>query len=307
MRQAITLKVALFVPPHNPATVMLSRLAEVVRERSNQRLRLQICHSEELGTTAQHYDLACSGEADIAYMIHSATPGRFPLTELAALAPVSDALTATKALQSRVPAKLAEEHAGVKLLFLTANMPMAIHSVHPLRRPDDLHGLRIGHSGRVAAATLNALGAIPVTVMPLAIREALRSGAIDATSMTYEAALVLKLADLVRCSYELNANTITFGLVMHPRSYQTLAPDLQSIIDAVLGQSAGLHLAAMLASAAQEGRQYLRDSGVTIVEPDAHDRHALDVLARDASEAFIAQLAGAHPCAPTVFAALKVT
>src|SRR4051812_17324854 len=122
------LKVSLFVPRHNPGTVLLSRLADTLRERSAGRLSLQIFHSEALGATAAQYDLARSGAADIAYMIHSATPGRFPLTELAHLPPVSSAVAGTAALQALLPDYLQQEHAGVKVLFLATNTPMAIHS-----------------------------------------------------------------------------------------------------------------------------------------------------------------------------------
>jgi TRAP-type C4-dicarboxylate transport system substrate-binding protein len=259
----VELKVSLFVPPHNPGTVLLTRLADAVRERSGGRLSLRIFHSEELGATAAHYELARSGAADIAYMIHSATPGRFPLTELAQLPPIPSAAAGTAALQALVPDYLQREHAGVKVLFLAANTPMAIHSVRAIT---DLQGLRVGHTGRVVAATVKALGAVPVSVMPLQIRAALGSGAIDATSMTYEAAWVIRLAEAVRCSFELNANTITFGLVMNEARYNALPPDLRQVIDEVLGASAGRELAAMLDAAAVEGKRYMRDSGVFILE-----------------------------------------
>jgi hypothetical protein len=119
----VELKVALFVPSHNPATMLLLRLADRVRERSGGRLSLSILHSETLGKTAEHYDLARNGAADIAYMIHSATPGRFPLTELAHLPPVPGAGPGTAALQALVFAHLAAEHAGVKILFPIRRWP----------------------------------------------------------------------------------------------------------------------------------------------------------------------------------------
>jgi TRAP-type transport system periplasmic protein len=275
------LKVSLFVPPHNPATVLLSRLADAVRERSGGRLALRIFHSEALGATAAQYELARSGAADIAYMIHSATPGRFPLTELAHLPPIPPAAAGTAALQALLPDYLQREHAGVKVLFLAANTPMAIHSTRGIT---DLKGLRVGHTGRVVAATMKAFGAVPVTVMPLQIRDALASGVIDATSMTYEAALVIRLADAVRCSFELNANTITFGLVMNEARYNELPPDLRQVIDEVLGASAGRELATMLDAAAAEGKRYMRDSGVSIIESPAVD------IPASVSTAFLAEL-----------------
>lgn len=305
MIETIELKTALFVPPHNPAAILIAQLAEVLRERSSGQLLLRVCHSEQLGTTAQHYELARSGAADIAYMIHSATPGRFPLTELAALPPVPDALAGTDTLQRMVPGHLQAEHSGVKVLFLAANAPMAIHSVAPVRSIEDLKGKRVGHTGRVIAATLEALGAIPVSVMPLQICAALAKGQIDATSMTYEAALVVQLAKVAGYSFELNANTITFGLVMNARRYEALPSNLRLLVDEVLGASGGRTLAGKLTQAAAEGRRYMRGAGVAIVEPSAADKASIEPAIRSMVAAFIAERERENLPAQSIYDALK--
>jgi len=301
----VELKVSFFVPPHNPGVVLLSELGQVLATRSGGRLTLRIFHSEQLGGTAEHYELARSGKVDIAYMIHSATPGRFPLTELAALPPVGDALAGTLALESLTDRYLQPEHAGVKLLFLTANSPMAVHSAKPLRSLVELKGKRVGHTGRVIAATLEALGAVPVTVLPLQVCAAMAEGRIDATTMTFEAALVVRLADVARHSYELNANTITFALVMNEQRHSDLAPDLRALLDDVLGASAGRMLAGRLAQAAEEGRTYMREAGVKIVTPDPRDRSRLDAAFGPMVDDFIMARARENLPARLVYDALK--
>ena len=305
MTQGLELKVALFVPPHNPAVILISQLAEVLRERSAGRLLLRVCHSEQLGTTAEHYDLARNGAADIAYMIHSATPGRFPLTELASLPPVPDARAGTDALQRMLPEYLQAEHSGVKVLFLAANAPMAIHSVAPVHTIEDLKGMRVGHTGRVIAATLEALGAVSVTVMPLQVRAALAEGRIDAASMTYEAALVVQLAKVARHSFELNANTITFGLVMNRRRYEALPSNLRLILDDVLGPRAGRMLAEKLTQAADEGRRYMRGAGVAIIAPSPRDKALFEPAERSMVAAFIAERERENLPAQSIYDALK--
>ncbi len=303
----IELKVSLFVPPHNPASILIAELADLIRDRSSGTLLLHISHGEVHGKTAEQYDLARTGVVDIAYFIHSVTPGRFPLSELATLPPVGDSIAATVALQRLSATYLASEYAGVKLLFLTANTPMAIHAAVPVRSLEDFKGLRIGHTGRVVAATLEALGATPVTIPPLQIRAALTSGTIDASSMTYEAALVLRLADLTRYSYELNANTITFGLAMNAQRYASLEPPQRAMIDEVLGASAGLRLAQALADAADEGRHYMRGAGVLLVTPSETDKVALAGIADSVSTAFVTELIGGNLPGRAVFDALKTS
>ena len=299
------LRVSFFVPPHNPGVVLLSELGQALAARSGGRLTLRVFHSEQLGGTAEHYELARSGKADIAYMIHSATPGRFPLTELAALPPVGSALGGTAALERLTGKYFQPEHDGVKLLFLAANSPMAVHSAKPLRNLGELKGKRIGHTGRVIAATLEALGAVPVTVLPLQVCAAMAEGRIDATTMTFEAALVVRLADVARHSYELNANTITFALVMNAQRYAGLGPDLRALLDEILGASAGRMLAARLAQAAEEGKTYMREAGVEIVAPDARDRSRLDSAIGPLVDDFIMARARENLPARLVYDALK--
>lgn len=289
MSTPVALTAALFVPPHNPGTVLMGELAATLHARSGGRLSLTVRDSEALGTTAEHYDLAVRGTADVAYMIHSATPGRFPLTELAALPPVANAVAGTAALQRLIPSHLQAEHRGVKLLALAANEPMAVHSVRPLRTAADFKGLRVGHTGRVIAATLRALGAEPVTVMPLQIRAALTEGRIDAATMTYEAALVVRLGELARHSFELDANTITFGLAMSAARYAALPEDLRRCVDEVLGPNAGAMLAERLAASAAHGREYMREAGVNIVVPTLDERAAFRPALDAMVSAFIAE------------------
>jgi TRAP-type C4-dicarboxylate transport system substrate-binding protein len=285
----MSLRAAVFVPPHNPGTVLLNRLAPELRERSGGRLALEVFDSEKLGPTAGQYDLARTGGADLAYMIHSATPGRFPLTELAHLPfAVADARSGTRGLQGLVPGLLADEHAEVKLLFLVANSPMAIHSLVPIRSVADLRGKRIAHTGRVIGATLEALGATPVPIMPLQVRAALADGRIDGTSMTYEAALVIRLAEAVKSSFDLGANTLTFALVMNRERYGSLDEMERRAVDEVLGPSAGERLADALERAADEGREYMKGAGVEIAQPGAADREALRAAARAVTERFVA-------------------
>ena len=270
------LKLSLFVPSHNPATRLLESLAGSLARRSQGRLTLRLFPREALGPTPAQFDLAHSGVADLAYMMHGATPGRFPLTELAALPFVgSDPLVGTAGLMAALPEWLAAEHPGVEVLFLVANAPMAVHTVMPLRGVADLAGKRIRHAGSAVAATLAAMGAIPVDVMPLDVRDALRDGRIDGAAMTYEGALINRLAGVVSHSFELDANTVTFGLVMNAGRYAELALDERSVLADVLGPAAGRELARMLAAAAAEGRRYMAAEGVTIVTPSEVDREMI--------------------------------
>jgi len=304
--QTIELKVSIFAHPDNTGALLVAQLAEEVRQQSAGRLTLKLYPSEQLGPTTQQYDLARSGAADLVYIMHGTMPGRFPLTELATLPfAVPNPSCGTAALLELLPLYLAREHEGVRVLFLAANAPMAVHSHMPLRTIQDFKGKRIRYPGSNTAATLAALGAIPVSVLPLDVPDALKKGSIDGAAMTYQGAGYSKLAPLVRYSTNLDANTITLSLIMHPASYERLPPDLQKIIDAVLGPSAGLRLAQALDRDATLGKQYMRDGGVTIIEPEAREREAFNAAVQPVIAKTIAELEAKGLPAQEVYDALK--
>lgn len=302
----IELTVSLFVPTTNPAFELMTELGHKIEQRSNGKLALRIFPSEQLGKTTQQFDLVQAGGADIAFVMHAVTPGRFPLTELAGLPFLCpDALSGTAAINGIFPQYLAAEHAGVKTLFLAVNVPMAVHSVMPLHRAEDFRGKRIRYAGDVVAATLAALGAEPVNIMPLDVPRAMREQEIDATAMTYEGALVNRLASVAGHTIELNANTITFAFVMNSQSYERLPNDLRAVFDEVMGPSAATRFATLLTHSADEGRSYMRDSGVRIVDPSPAQREAFRLAVEPVAAAVVTRLAARSLPAREVADALK--
>ncbi|MEO7243235.1 MAG: hypothetical protein ABIW85_10020, partial [Variovorax sp.] len=84
-QQPIELKVSHYLPPNHTIAVELIRWADTLEKKSNGRLKVSVFSSGQMGPITRQYDLARTGVADIAYLLHGATPGRFPLTELASL------------------------------------------------------------------------------------------------------------------------------------------------------------------------------------------------------------------------------
>src|SRR3981081_3669015 len=78
-------KVAEFVGPQHFMTKWLVQWGERLEKASNGRLVFKHFPGAQMAPAAAHYDLARSGQADVAWFLHGGTPGRFPLTELISL------------------------------------------------------------------------------------------------------------------------------------------------------------------------------------------------------------------------------
>ena len=234
-QEKFELKLGHYVPAGHFFSQYLENWADTLRERSDGRLDVTIFHGAQMGPTPRYYDMARTGVVDIAWILHGATPGRFPLTELINLPYlVGSAEIGTKVLNDpAVRAYLDGEHEGVKVLYLLTHQPGNLHTREkPVRTPADMEGMRI----RFAAATIReyiaALGGTPVGVPPPEIAEALQKGTIDGVFIDYGGAhTAFKLGGLVDYTTELYAYVTSFGVVMNPDSFARLPPDLQQLIE----------------------------------------------------------------------------
>src|SRR5258708_29093090 len=76
------LKGAEFVGAQHFMTQWLVKWGEKLEKASNGRLAFRHFPGAQMAPAPAHYDLARSGQADVAWFLHGGTPGRFPLTEI---------------------------------------------------------------------------------------------------------------------------------------------------------------------------------------------------------------------------------
>jgi TRAP-type C4-dicarboxylate transport system substrate-binding protein len=99
--QVTELKVSLFTVPGNPFNKAMTIWADDLKKKSGGRLVLKIFPAAQMGPAPRQFDLARTGVADIALILHGLTPGRFPLTELSHVPGVLPTSYAGSLLQSR--------------------------------------------------------------------------------------------------------------------------------------------------------------------------------------------------------------
>jgi TRAP-type C4-dicarboxylate transport system substrate-binding protein len=188
-----------------------------------------------MGPVQQHYDYARTGQADVSWFLHGATPGRFPLTELVQLPYlVGSAEIGTKVLNdSELRAKyLDAEHKGVKVLLLLTHQPGNVHTTKkPIRTVEDMKGLRIRFASPTIREFVAALGVTPVGVAPTEQVEQLQKGTIDGVFIDYGGAgIAFKMGGILKYSTEMYSYVSSFGLAMNEDFWNRLPPDLQALV-----------------------------------------------------------------------------
>ena len=81
-QQKYEVKVATVVGPQHFMSKWLVQWSEKLEKASGGRLVFKHFPGSQMGPTPAMYDLARTGQAEVAWFLHGATPGRFQLTEL---------------------------------------------------------------------------------------------------------------------------------------------------------------------------------------------------------------------------------
>ncbi len=263
----IELKVSHFLPPNHVFQKELVRWGEELKEKSNGQLVLRVFPSGQMGPTPKQYDLVRTGIADIALGLTGATPGRFPLTEVANLPFMVERSEVSSPLLTELAGKyLQREFAGVKILYLLTTPPLKFH----MRKAKidslaDFKGTRIRYAGEDFAQTIRAFGGVPVAVQPAETSDALNKGTIDGALFPYEGAQSFQLGNSVKYSIEPGVNAATFFVVMNEEVYRKLPDALRALIDETTGPAAARRVGRAVDAVEVAGRDYMKASGVEIV------------------------------------------
>jgi TRAP-type C4-dicarboxylate transport system substrate-binding protein len=229
-------KVASFVGPQHFMTQWLVKWGEKLEKASNGRLAFKHFPSSQMGPTPAMYDLARTGQAEVAWFLHGGTPGRFPLTELTHLPyVVGSAEIGTKVINdAELRSKyLDAEHKGVRVLLLLTHQPGNVHTTKkPIHTADDMKGLRIRFSSPTIRDFVAKLGGTAVGVQPTEQLEQLQKGTLDGTFIDYGGAgIAFKMAGTIKHTTEMYSYVSSFGVGMNPEFYNKLPADLKKLID----------------------------------------------------------------------------
>jgi TRAP-type C4-dicarboxylate transport system substrate-binding protein len=234
-QQKIELKLAYFVGDQHAMSQWLVKWSERLEKESGGRIVVRRFPGSQMGPVQQHYDFARTGQADAAWILHGATPGRFPITEIVQVPfLIGSAEIGTKVLNdAELRGKyLDAEHRGVKVLLLFTHQPGNVHTTRkPIRAVEDMRGLRLRFGSPTIRDYVAALGATPVGVQPTEQVEQLQKGTIDGVFIDYGGAgIAFKMGGIVKYSTEMYSYVSSFGLVMNEDFWNKLPPDLKALV-----------------------------------------------------------------------------
>ncbi|MCO5119290.1 MAG: TRAP transporter substrate-binding protein [Burkholderiaceae bacterium] len=234
--EPIVLKLHHFLGPQAPAhTRMLAPWAARIEKASGGKVRIELYPSMTLGgKPPQLIRQVRDGVVDIIWTVNGYTAGLFPRTEAFELPFVhtNDTAATNLAMRELFESDLAPEYEGVKVLFLHVHAGQGIQTVdRPVRKPEDLAGLKMRTPTRTGAWVIEALGATPVGMPVPDLPQALARKVVDGAFIPWEIIPALKLQDIAGYQIEgpgrARFGTTTFQVSMNRAKWDSLPPDVQ--------------------------------------------------------------------------------
>ncbi|WP_242521779.1 TRAP transporter substrate-binding protein [Motiliproteus sp. SC1-56] len=277
-----TLKVHHFLPPQSAAhSQFIKPWADKVEAESEGRIEVQIYPAMQLGgKPPQLFDQVRSGVADIVWTLPGYTRGRFPITAVFELPFIAGNAEATsQAAWDFYQEYLREEYADVHPLLLHAHAGGTLHTVdRPVKKLEDLKGMKIRTPTQSATELLELVGAVPVGMPVPSVPQALSKKVVDGAMLPYEVTMPLKVHELVGYHTEMSGdrqvNTSVFLFAMNNKTYEQLPDDLKQVIDRNSGANIAREVGALWDRADQPGRQAASKRGneITVLPPEEVER-----------------------------------
>ena len=234
--------------PDYPTVLALEYMSRLVAERSKGRHRITVFHSRQLGEEKETIEQARAGAIDI---------NRINAAPLSWLSPEIETLGLPflfqstermwKVLQGEIGDQILASlypHGLVGLTFYESGARSIYNSIRPIRKPEDLKGLRIRvQQSDLQKAMIKAMGAEPIPLAYGQVMTGLSTGIIDGAENNWPSYVTTGHYKVAR-HYTLTEHTMSPEvLVMSRKAWDALSPEDQNLFrEAARDSGSYMHL-----------------------------------------------------------------
>ncbi len=225
-------------PKHTMATHVFPWIGEQLKECSGGSLTVKI--ENGLAPPPAQYDTIRDGVADLGWIVHGYTPGKFKTTKLAELPGVpgnAESISVAFQMTHEKYLAAAKEAKDVQVLANFVHGPGMLNTVKEVLSYKDIKGMKLRVGGGVANLVGKTLGVAGVNVPAPAVYETIASGVAEGVFFPAETLYSFKVAELTK--YALSnpdgMYTTSFGLIMSDESYNGLSDEHKACVDGMRG------------------------------------------------------------------------
>ncbi|MBI3436849.1 MAG: TRAP transporter substrate-binding protein [Proteobacteria bacterium] len=223
----------------------------------------------------QTLDAVKNGLADISFIVHGYTPGRFVLTDAVEFPLLGNsAETISVAYQHVYDKMLAkyDEHNGVHVLAVFSHGPGQIYNTkRPINAVKDLEGLKIRVGGGVVNDVAGALGTVAMLKPAPESYELLSQGVADGVFFPKESPLPFKLVPLIKYVTYVPGGlyNVSFALIMNPAKWNQISAADKAAIGKLTGEPLARRAGKAWDVVDARGEKAIRDANIPVVVADA--------------------------------------
>lgn len=220
---------------HVPAGADVQRLwtpmLEEMKKRSDGRITYSMFAGGALGKGPDHFDIVRTGLADMGYATLTWTPGRFPLSDVLS-APISSPAKwkGAEAGMGMYERMLKSEFEDVQVIHINNCVMAHLWTNKPVRKLEDMRGLKIRSPGGLQTRAIEALGATPV-FLPLGdVYLSIETGVIDGVVTCPALIKAFKLDEVAKFGVPVTFGCVAEGVFANKRFWERVPEDLKPII-----------------------------------------------------------------------------
>lgn len=264
-------------PNHAMNTIVFPRINDILSECSAGELSVKVEFG--LASPPAQYDTVRDGVADMTFIVHGYTPGKFVTTRLAELPGIpgnSEQISTAYQMTYERYLAAADEAKGVEVLANFVHGPGNINTVEMLEDGyRSLDGLKLRVGGGVANMIGTALSVAGVNLPAPAVYEGIDSGVVEGVFFPFEALFAFNIAELVNYTY-VNPDgmyTTSMAILMNSETYSGLSETDRACVDDMRGVEMSRWIGQVWDEADALGRETaITEFGVQIVEMSADQR-----------------------------------
>lgn len=212
-----------------------------VEEATGGKVKIQAFYGQTLAKGKDMWNAVKAGITDIGWCFHGYWPGMTPLSDVISL-PAMPFRTAEKGseamwkLYERYP-EIQKEYEDVKvLLFYTSEPYTLITRDKPVKKIEDLQGMKIRMTGGPPTDMVRDLGGAPMLIPMPDCYISLQKGVIDGMGAPWEAIHVWRFYEVVNHYTEVPFPAVYFSIVMNKNTWNRLPKDVQDAVMRVSGE-----------------------------------------------------------------------
>ncbi|MBN1256017.1 MAG: TRAP transporter substrate-binding protein DctP [Deltaproteobacteria bacterium] len=240
--ETYNLTFATFRPPTDAfAEPWLIPMAKELEKRSDGRVKMTIYWAEALGKGRDQFRMVKDGVADVTDFPGVWMPGKFTLSEVASLPMAAeDPLNVVRAMSMVAEKGYFDKQWGeVKVMgwVATTNLNLLFRKNKP-ETLEEMAGLKARAAGGYISEFIEALGMVPVQVLPPDAYMAWQTGIVDVWVHPITAIVKYKFTELpTKALLDMNLGVLgNSAMIMNKKKFASLPPDLQKVVSEVLAE-----------------------------------------------------------------------